>query len=261
MILNLVERGPEQSGASSSPPVVLLHGLFGRARNLGFFQRRLAGSRRTLAVDLRNHGESPHGPMDYFSMATDLAETLERHDALPAVLVGHSMGGKAAMTLALRRPDAVHRLLVADTPPAPTPHGNARMARQLLRMRFPGALNRSGADALLAGIIPNLDVRNLMLQNIRLGEQPGWQIGLAEITAAMVDIEGWPQFPDSSSYDGPTLFLAGGRSPYIQPQHHAAMRKLFPRHRLEVIEQAGHWLHVESPARFAGLLEEFVAAG
>lgn len=261
MRLNVIRRGPEQADGASGrrPPIVLLHGLFGRARNLGFFQRRLAEGRRTLAIDLRNHGASPHGQMDYTSMSFDLMETLAEEDALPATLVGHSMGGKAAMTLALTRPEAVHSLLVADIPPAITGHGSSQLGRQMLRMKFPAYLNRSGADALLADAIPNRDIRSLMLQNLRLGDNPGWEIGLEEIVASMINIEGWPYIPEGHAYHGPTLFLAGDRSPYIQPEHHAVMGRLFPEHRLEMIEEAGHWLHVENPARFAALLEEFVA--
>ena len=262
MRLHVERRGPDRAAGEAGdarPPVVLLHGLFGRARNLGFFQRRLAAGRRTLAVDLRNHGESPHGRMDYASLSLDLIETLAAEDALPAILVGHSMGGKAAMTLALDRPEAVHSLLVADIPPAAAGHGSAQLGRRLLRLRFPATLDRAGADALLADAIPDRAVRNLMLQNVRLGERPGWQIGLEEIVASMVDIEGWPAIPEGHAYRGPTLFVAGGRSPYIRPEHHAPMRRLFPNHRLETIEQAGHWLHAEDPARFAALLEAFVA--
>ena len=255
----MVERGPEQSDATTSrPPIVLLHGLFGRARNLGHFQRRLAAGRRTLAIDLRNHGDSPHGQMDYMSMAFDLVETLAAHDALPATLVGHSMGGKAAMTLALTRPELVHSLLVADIPPAVTGHGSSRLGRDMLRIAFPPYLSRSAADALLAHAVPNSDIRQLMLQNIRFGEKPGWQIGLEELVASMINIEGWPYIPEGHAYAGPTLFLAGALSPYIRPEHHATMRRLFPHHRLEMIEEAGHWLHVENPARFAALLEQFV---
>ena len=262
MKLNVVSRGPDADGSSArnAPPIVLIHGLFGRARNLGYFQRRLAATRRTLAIDLRNHGDSPHGQMDYTSMSFDLLETLAEHDALPATLVGHSMGGKAAMTLALNRPEAVHSLLVADIPPAITGHGSSQLGRQMLRLAFPPYLNRAGADALLTEAIPNADIRNLMLQNIRLGEHPGWQIGLAEISASMINIEGWPYIPEGHAYHGPTLFLAGDRSPYIRAEHYATMRRLFPAHRLEMIEHAGHWLHVENPARFAALLEAFTEA-
>ncbi len=238
---------------------MLLHGLFGRARNLGHFQRRLSADRRVLAVDLRNHGDSPHGRMDYAGMAADLAETLAAHDALPATLVGHSMGGKAAMTLALARPDAVASLLVADIPPAPTRHGTSDLGERMLRIAFPPHLDRAGAEALLRDPIPEDDVRHLMMQNLRLGENPGWVIGLDEIVASMTDIEGWPPIPEGRAYDGPTLFVAGGASPYIRPEDHAAMRRLFPRHRLEVIEKAGHWLHVENPGRFLELLQGFIA--
>ena len=261
MLLNVVSRGPEtiDTRSKGTPAIVLLHGLFGRARNLGYFQRRLSAGRRVLAVDLRNHGDSPHGQMDYTSMAFDLMETLAAHDALPATLVGHSMGGKAAMTLALTKPDAVVSLLIADIPPAATGHGSFTLGEQMLRIEFPGYLNRAGADALLRDAIPDADVRNLMLQNLKLGENPGWVIGLAEIVASMSNIEGWPYIPEGHAYDGPTLFLAGETSPYIRPEDHAVMRRLFPRHEFEVIQKAGHWLHVENPARFLELLQRFTA--
>ncbi|MGE0226872.1 MAG: alpha/beta fold hydrolase, partial [Acetobacteraceae bacterium] len=111
MILHATEAG-------TGPPVVLLHGLFGMARNLGAVQRALAQRHRVLALDLRNHGASPHAPdMRYTTMARDVLETLEAHDALPAAVIGHSMGGKTAMQLALLWPDAVSRLCVADIAP------------------------------------------------------------------------------------------------------------------------------------------------
>ncbi len=263
MKLNVVSRGPDADSpaARNAPPIVLIHGLFGRARNLGYFQRRLAATRRTLAIDLRNHGDSPHGQMDYTSMAFDLLETLAEHDALPATLVGHSMGGKAAMTLALTRPEAVASLLVADIPPATTGHGSFAVGERMLKVSFPSYLNRAGADALLAEIEPSADIRNLMLQNLRLGQDPGWVIGLAEIVGSMTNIEGWPYIPEGHRYDGPTLFLAGENSPYIRPGDYPTMRRLFPRYTLEVIERAGHWLHVENPARFLQLVQAFTGAG
>ena len=262
MKLNVVARGPDTDNTAAwAPPIVLIHGLFGRARNLGYFQRRLSVTRRTLAIDLRNHGDSPHGQMDYTSMAFDLLETLAEHDALPATLVGHSMGGKAAMTLALTRPEAVASLLVADIPPATTGHGSFAIGERMLKLPFPPYLNRAGADALLAEIEPNADIRNLMLQNLRLGQDPGWVIGLAEIVGSMTNIEGWPYIPEGHRYDGPTLFLAGENSPYIRPGDYPTMRRLFPRYTLEVIEHAGHWLHVENPARFLQLVQQFTGAG
>lgn len=261
MRLAVMSRGPETADPAgrAPPPIVLLHGLFGRARNLGTVQRRLSMTRRTLAIDLRSHGDSPHGRMDYPTMALDLMETLAGHDALPATLVGHSMGGKVAMTLALTRPEAVASLLVVDIPPAPTAHGSAAIAEALRSVAFPSRLDRAQADALLAPAIREAEIRHLMMQNLRLGDGPGWTIGLEEIVASMRDIEGWPSIAQGARYEGPTLFLAGERSPYIRPEHHAAMRRLFPAHRTLVIEEAGHWLHAERPARFLEVLQAFVA--
>ncbi len=260
MKLNVIERGPESTDAADrdAPPVVLVHGLFGRARNMGFFQKRLAQRRRVLAVDVRSHGDSPHGLMHYPEMAADLAETLESLGATPAVVAGHSMGGKVSMVLALTRPELVSRLLVADMPPAPTGHGNSQLARKLLHMPMPDTLNRAGADQLLADISPSMDVRNLLIQNLRLGDHPGWSIGLREIVDSMPFIEGWPEAMSALRYDGPSLFVAGENSPYLQLKHLKTMDKLFPPHKLIVVEGAGHWLHAEKPAEFLQIVSEFI---
>ncbi|OUJ16752.1 alpha/beta fold hydrolase [Acetobacter sp. DsW_063] len=259
MLLDVIERKPESGGGLSKPPVVFLHGLFGRARNFGFFQRRIGEFRRTLALDLRNHGDSPHGPADYPTMAEDVYETLKAHDAIPAVIVGHSMGGKTAMMLALRHPAAVERLLVADIAPgAGGFQQNHTLAAALAALPFPASLNRTEADALLSRVIPEADVRNLMLQNLRLGKNPGWTIGIHEIASAMPEIVGWPPVPQETNFTGRTLFVSGGKSRYIQPSNYPEMKHLFPHYHLETIPDAGHWLHAEKPMEFLSILEGFL---
>lgn len=258
MQLHVIERGPD-SAAMAQPPVVFLHGLFGRGRNFGFFQRRIAETRRTLALDLRNHGDSPHGPMDYPTMAADVLETLERHAALPAVLVGHSMGGKTAMMCALTRPEAVTRLLVADIAPGEGGFSqNAHLAAELAALHLPAYLDRAGADALLARVIPEANVRGLMMQNLELGDNPRWIIGLSEIAAAMPAIVGWPHIAEGVHYDGPVLFVAGQRSNYIQPANYPEMKRLFPHYTLKTIENAGHWVHADQPQAFYDTLTAFI---
>ncbi|MFT8722743.1 MAG: alpha/beta fold hydrolase [Acetobacter malorum] len=258
MLLNVIERGPEVSSeAKTLPPVVLLHGLFGRARNLGFVQRKLAATRRTLALDLRNHGDSPHGPMSFRIMADDVRETLEHHNALPAMLLGHSMGGKTAMMLALRHPDCVHSLLVVDIAPGEGGFTRMDVPAELETLDFPPHLDRAGADALLRPLIPSEAIRQMMVQNMRLGDNPGWSIGLADIMTALPTIMSWPEPPAGTQYNGPTLFIRGEISPYIQPKNYPAMRRLFPHYTLETISGAGHWVHVDAPKRFAELVEKF----
>nr|WP_269109340.1 alpha/beta fold hydrolase [Acetobacter senegalensis] len=258
VLLNVIERGPENpTEAPHLPPIALLHGMFGRARNLGFVQRRLATTRRTLALDLRNHGESPHGPVTYQAMADDVLETLQHHNALPAMILGHSMGGKTAMMLALTHPTQVHSLVVVDIAPAQGGFTRMDIPAGLENLEFPPTLDLAGANALLRPLIPNESVRQLMIQNMRLGDHPGWQIGLHDIMAGLPAIMGWPDLPENCVYNGPTLFIRGEISPYIQPRNYPIMRKLFPHHTLETISGAGHWVHADAPRRFAELVEEF----
>jgi esterase len=251
MILNAVISGQGR-------PLALLHGLFGQAGNFGTVQKQLAGKYRVLALDLRNHGASPHAPrMGFADMAEDVLETLRHHGALPCAVVGHSLGGKVAMAAALEAPGAVERLLVADIAPVRYPphfHGFVA-AMQAIALR-PG-LSRAEADAALAGAVETPSVRGFLLQNLRLGAQPGWKIGLAEIAAALPELEDWP-VQDWSPFPNPALFLAGSRSDYIRPEHRALIRVLFPHARFATLRDAGHWVHADNPAGFVAVAEAFM---
>jgi pimeloyl-ACP methyl ester carboxylesterase len=252
MILHAVESG---QGA----PVVLLHGLFGSARNFGAVRRGLAQRFRAIALDLRNHGTSPHAAdMRYSTMAGDVLETLRSLDALPASVVGHSMGGKAAMAAALLQPEAVARLVVADIAPVAYEHGNAGIACAMRALPLRPGMTRAEADAALGAAVPDSAVRGFLLQNLSLDGTPGWRIGLGEIAAAMRDIEGW-EVPGGRSYSGPALFVAGGRSDYISAEDRPAIRALFPAARFVTLKKAGHWLHADDPAGFVAVLQAFLA--
>ena len=244
--------------AGEGSAVVLLHGLFGSARNLGTVQARLGAQYRVLALDLRNHGDSPHAPdMDYATMAADVRETLAARDALPAALIGHSMGGKVAMRLALAAPEVVTRLLVADIAPVAYPPGFGAYAEAMAALPLHAGLTRPAADAALAPVIPEASVRTFLLQNLRLGATPSWRIGLAEITAALPAIEGW-HVPPLARYGGPTLFVSGELSPYIRAEARPAIRALFPAARFVTLRHAGHWLHADNPDGFVGVVEAFL---
>jgi len=253
MILHAVESG---AGA----PVALLHGLFGQAANFGTLQRRLSATHRVIALDLRNHGASRHAPaMTYPAMAEDVLETLRERGALPAALVGHSMGGKVAMMAALEAPAAITRLLVADIAPVRYPPAHDDLAAAMAAMPLHAGLTRAEADAALAAVAEPA-VRAFLLQNLRLGADPRWRIDLAAIAAALPRLEDWPE-RDVLPYAGPTLFVAGARSAYIRPEHRAPIRALFPRARFLTLKDAGHWLHADNPAGFAAVVEAFLAAG
>jgi pimeloyl-ACP methyl ester carboxylesterase len=252
MELNAVELG-------SGPPLVLLHGLFGSARNFGAVQKRLAAHRRVLALDLRNHGASPHAPgMQYGEQAADVLETLGWRDALPAALVGHSMGGKVAMRLALQSPDAVSRLVVCDIAPVPYPPHFRDYARAMMDLNLTPGLTRAVADAALAASVSDPAVRAFLLQNLSLGPRPQWRIGLAEIAAALPEIEGWDA-PAGARYADPVLVLTGDRSDYVRPEHRPAIRALFPAARFVTLKDAGHWLHADQPEAFVSAVDTFVS--
>ena len=247
--------------AGQGPPLVLLHGLFGSARNWGAVQKALASDYRVVALDLRNHGASPHAPeMDYAAQAADIAETLAALGIERAVVLGHSMGGKAAMMLALTRPELVERLIIADIAPRPYAPALRAVVAALQALPLHAGLTRQEADQALRAAVPEAPIRSFLLQNLRFETvPPSWRIGLAEMAAAMPAIEDFAPPPDAR-FDGPALAMAGALSPYIRAEDHAAFRALFPRIRFVSIPRAGHWLHAENPQGFSAALEEFLAS-
>jgi len=240
--------------------VVLLHGLFGQARNFTQIQRALAQRWRVIALDQRNHGASPHAPdMRYATMAEDVLETLAALGASPVALIGHSMGGKVAMRAALLRPGEVERLLVSDIAPVIYPPHNHPIVAAMLAVPLRDGLTRAEADAALAGAVPDASVRAFLLQNLRLGAPPVWRIGLAEVAAAMADIEGWDD-PAEATYPGRSLFVAGETSDYIRQEDRPTIRALFPAARFVTVKHAGHWVHADNPAGFLAVVEAFLSA-
>ena len=245
--------------AGEGAPVVLLHGLFGSCSNFAGLQRMLAATHRVVSLDLRNHGASPHAPgMAYLDMAGDVLDSMTARGIDAAAVLGHSMGGKAAMRLALMAPGRVSRLVVADIAPVPYQHNNRAVADALLALPLTPGLTRRQADALLAPSVPDPGVRGFLLQNLRIGPQPAWRIGLPEIAAALPGIEGWDAPP--GIYPGPVLVIRGERSDFVLPEHRPAIRALFPAARFIALRDAGHWLHADAPAAFNQVVGSFLAA-
>ena len=266
---NPEQGSPEQGSPGQGSPgqgraVLLLHGLFGAASNWGRIQRRLAETRETLAFDLRNHGASPHGaPVDYATMAEDVAETLAAERVGPVSLIGHSMGGKVAMRLALARPALVDRLVVADIAPVPYPPHFRTIAAAMLALPLRPGLTRAQANAALETAAPDPAIRGFLLQNLRFTDPPAWRIGLAEIAAGLPDIETWAAASTvpgaySGPYAGPVLVLRGERSDYVLPEHRPLFRALFPSARFATLRNAGHWLHADAPDAFLETVQAFL---
>jgi pimeloyl-ACP methyl ester carboxylesterase len=249
-----------EMGAGAGAPLVLLHGLFGQAANFAAVQRHLARRVRVIALDLRNHGASGHDArMDYAAMAEDVLATLHARHALPAIVFGHSMGGKVAMQVALMAPAAVSRLAVGDIAPVVYAPAFRAVAAAMQAVPLRPGLTRAEAEAVLAETVADARVRAFLLQSLSLVPVPAWRLNLPAIAAALPQIEGWETPPGAPGFAGPTLFIAGARSDYIRPEYRPAIRALFPAARVVTLKNAGHWLHADNPAGFVAVLEAFAA--
>lgn len=240
------------------PPVVLVHGLFGQGRNLGVIARALADSRQVVSLDLRNHGDSPWSDEhDYDALASDVAEVIAAHGG-QADVVGHSMGGKAAMWLALTRPAMVRRLVVLDIAPVAYGHSQADMIDAMEGVDFASCTSRGQADQALASEIEDHSVRAFLLQSLDLkAAPPRWRMNLRALRAQMENLTGFPE-PGERRFDAEALVLAGGDSDYVGPEGEAAFQRLFPKAEIRRIPGTGHWLHAEKPAEVAGLIADFL---
>lgn len=247
------------SAAPEAPTLVIAHGLYGSGRNWGVIARRLADRRDVVAVDMRNHGESPRFPTQgYPEMAADLAEVIESLGA-PVDLLGHSMGGKAAMQLALTRPELIRRLVVADIAPVAYSHDQTRNAQAMASLDLAVIATRAEADAALAAKIDDPSLRAFFLQSLDLRQHPPrWKLNLPVLEAEMPKIVGWPG--TAGEFTHPTLFLTGALSTYVQPGHRETIRALFPKSRFARIPGAGHWLHAEKPREFEETVRVFLEA-
>ncbi|TYL45975.1 alpha/beta fold hydrolase [Nocardioides sp. BGMRC 2183] len=250
-------------GASGSR-IVFLHGLFGQGRNWMTIGKALADEHRVTMVDLPDHGRSPWTEsFDYLAVADAVADLIDGTDA--ATVVGHSMGGKVAMLLALRHPELVRRLVVADMSPVRygrNPGGLARYAQALNRLDLVAVEAREDADRLLEREVGDPTVRSFLLQNLRRDDGPArwrWQANLALLERDMPVIADWPEeaLAGVAPYQGAVLWVAGGRSDYIAAEYEPAMQRWFPRYRKLVIKQAGHWVHSEQPEIFTEAVRRF----
>ncbi len=246
--------------ATDRPPLVIAHGLFGSARNWSAIGKRLAADRQVIAVDMRNHGDSPRSPdHSYPAMAGDLAETIAEHGGRADVL-GHSMGGKAAMVLALTRADAVNRLIVVDMAPVAYSHSQIDYVDAMRGVDLASVSRRSDADAALADAVPEPPLRAFLLQSLSIDPSgAAWKLNLDALADQMPAIMDFPDLP-GTTFDGPTLFLSGGASDYVRPDHWPRIRALFPAAEAREIPEAGHWLHAEAPRAFIEAVNGFLGA-
>ncbi len=243
-----------------APALLIVHGLYGSGRNWGVIARRLADRRDVVVVDMRNHGESPRAPVHgYPEMAEDLAQVIAAHGGRMDVL-GHSMGGKAAMQLALTYPGAVRKLVVADVAPVAYDHDQSQHVRAMRSMDLTGVTTRAEADRRLSAAVPDPALRAFFLQSLDLKAEggPRWRLNLDVLEQEMPKIVGWPD--TQGRFDGPVLFLTGADSHYVQPEYRALIRPLFPNARFAKLPGAGHWLHADKPREFEETVRMFLNA-
>lgn len=255
-MLNRVRHGVR----TDLPSLLIVHGLFGSARNWGAIAKRLSDSREVIAVDMRNHGSSPFTDIHrYPELAQDLAEVIvdEGH---PMDVMGHSMGGKAAMVLALTRPELVNRLVVADIAPVPYDHSQSKYIEAMRALRLEGLSTRTEANARFAPLVPEPQIRAFLLQSLDLrASPPVWRLNLDVLDRDMGAITGWSDSSGYTPYTKPTLFLSGGNSDYVGAEHRSRIKALFPKARMAKLPGAGHWLHAEKPREFEQTLRVFLA--
>jgi esterase len=248
----------EELGDKSNPPLIILHGFFASSRNWRQIAQRLAARFHIYLPDLRNHGASPHHPvMDYPSMAADLLRFMDDRGLTAASLLGHSMGGKVAMWMALTSPTRVDKLVVADIAPVSYKHSFDNTILALRELPLAELTNRKQAEELLATRIPELSYRQFLLQNLVLKDgKYCWRLNLDIFQQMAPNIAAFPDVSRLVPFTGKAIFIAGSDSDFVKPED---LFLLFPAAAFTTIADAGHWLHVQQPDAFIEQVEKFLA--
>ena len=243
VMLNQIAHGTP----TANPALLIVHGLYGSGRNWGVIAKRLSDERQVIAVDQRNHGYSPcYDSHSYEDMAEDLAAVIRAHGA-PMDVLGHSMGGKAAMVLALKYPDLVNRLIVADIAPVSYGHSQIEYIKAMKAIDLNAITKRSDAEAQLRSMIDDPILPVFFTQSLDVPAKK-WRLNLDVLAQEMPKILSFPQI--GGQFAKPVLFLTGGASHDVTPDHRDTIKALFPNTKFAKIPGAGHWLHAEKPREF-----------
>jgi esterase len=246
-------------GEPARPPLLLLHGLFGANGNWQGVVKQLHSQFRLILPDLRNHGRSPHHEvMDYPALAADVLALMDHLKLESVSLVGHSMGGKTAMWLALSQPERVDRLVVGDIAPVSYPNRFEQIFLGLQELPLEDLQSREAADQYLARRVSDRAVRQFLLQNLVKGPTGwSWRFALPVLQKSLPQLAGFPHAREMS-FAGKTLFIYGERSDYVTPAYRDAIERYFPHARLRMLNGVGHWLYAEQPEAFAQVVKGFL---
>ena len=244
----------------NGPDFVVLHGLFGSGKNWRSFAGSLEEDFQVWTLDARNHGDSPHADsMSYQQMAEDVVRFFDGNELENVILLGHSMGGKTAMQLALRFPDRIAALIVVDIAPVCYDHQQKqlKLIEAMQGLHLEAEMSRSDIEKKLALKIPEKRLLSFLMTNLyRQNGQFQWRIGLEQIAVGMPYLLNYPEL--KSVFKGPVQFIGGENSAYLKFEYHALIRKKFPESRITMLKNCGHWLHVEQPAAFQKTVNEFL---
>lgn len=241
-------------------PVIILHGLLGSLDNWLSFGKELAEDYAVFLLDQRNHGRSPHSDVhDYPSMADDLHTFMDAHWMYDgAFVLGHSMGGKTAMQLALTHPELVKKLIVVDIAPKAYTDLHADILDALCSLKPETLQSREEADKALSGSIPDYGVRQFLLKNLSRRKEGGYTFKV-NLPVLQQQYEAILQpLVAEQPYEKPALFVRGSRSPYIQPEDEGLIRQLFPKATIGTIPDAGHWVHADQPQAMLKMVRDFL---
>ena len=234
------------------PPLLILHGLFGSGSNWRSVARKLSASHRVICVDLRNHGASPWAAsMTYAEMAADVLQLIERQGLERPSVIGHSMGGKVAMALALQQPQAIDRLVVVDIAPVDYVDRLSPFAEAMRTVDTVHAASRDEVRQRLADVLPDASVAPFLVQNlVARNSHFDWRINLPVISAAIPSLSAFPAALRSLTFERPVHVIAGGRSDYVKRDDGAQFRPMFAQAQVEFIDTAGQWVHADQPDAF-----------
>jgi len=252
----------------SGPPLIILHGLYGSSDNWVSIGRKLAENFEVFLVDQRNHGRSQHSPEhNYHLLKEDLKEFMDKQSIEKAIIIGHSMGGKVAMFFAVDYPERINHLIVADISPRSYKTTNSAqllahntIIKAMYNIDFYGITSREEIDGILAKSIPEPRIRQFLLKNIKRSKdnEYSWSLNIKTIKNELIHIMDGLNENQKKITGFPVLFLKGEKSDYILKEDKEIIQKIFPFADIEIIPNAGHWMHAEQPEMFINKISDFI---